>query len=108
MRPPGPGTQSPGPLRVEDAVVRVMRGSRGGQLDLIPSRFDFSKHLRRSVKPDATVLDGWRLFGHEIDHSRGYPKLMRGDYRWLGNAKYFDEEFGKEFFQRPGMKPQKR
>lgn len=212
IQPPGPETRSPGTLRTEDAVVRIMQGPRGGQLDLVPSRFDFSKHLRRSVKPDATVLarciaqhfehkdlvlidcaptesvfttaayhasrfvlvpvrpeyfatigfpllqrsltafreenqghsidvigvvinnsfyhggndggpekerampeireeaqkNGWRLFRHEIDHSRGYPKLMRGDYRWLGNAKYFEKEFGEEFFERLGMRSANR
>ena len=46
----------------------------------------------------------WRLFRHEIEHSRGFPKLMRGDYKWLGNAVYF-YEFADEFFERLGMKP---
>ena len=57
MHPPGPGKPSPTPLQIEDAIVSVIRTtSRGGQLDLIPSRFDFSHHLTESLKPDPRVL----------------------------------------------------
>lgn len=56
MHPPAPEKASPTKLRVEDAVVRVGRWRKGGRLDLIPSRFDFSKHLTDSLKPDESVL----------------------------------------------------
>lgn len=56
MHPPGPGKAWPTKLQVEDAVVRIASWRKGGQLDLIPSRFDFSKHLTDSLKPDETVL----------------------------------------------------
>lgn len=46
---------------------------------------------------------GWELFRHEIEHSRGYPKLMRGDTKYRGNAAYF-YEFADEFFKRLGIK----
>jgi len=207
MHPPGPGKPSPTPLKIEDAVVRIIRTtSRGGHLDLIPSRFDFSHHLTDSLKPDPRVLaecighhfqgkdlvlidcaptesvfttaayhasgfvlvpvrpeffatigfpllrqsldafrdgnrghkidvvgvvinnafydggndggpekqqalreikeearkNGWRLFKTQIPHSRGFPKRMRGDYRWLGNAELFPV-FAREFFSRLGL-----
>lgn len=208
MRPPGEGRLSPTRLRIEDAVVEIARYRKGGRLDLIPSRFDFSNHLTKSLKPDETRLarcvaehfqhkdlilidcaptesvftmaayhasryvlvpvkpeffatigfpllkqsldtfrsgnrghtidvvgvvinnsfydggnrggpekerampdirteaanNGWKLFRHEIEHSRGYPKLMRGDDKWSGNATYF-YEFADEFFERLGMTP---
>ena len=57
MRPPGPGKPAPTELKIEDAVVPISRPRTGpGQLDLIPSRFDFSNHLTESLKPDAGVL----------------------------------------------------
>lgn len=57
------------------------------------------------IKAEAAT-NGWQLFRHQIDHSRGYPKRMRGNYKWLGNARYF-YEFADEFFERLGMKPGK-
>lgn len=41
----------------------------------------------------------WHIFDNEIPHSRGFPKLMRGDRSYLGNAERF-EEFAAEFFDR--------
>jgi chromosome partitioning protein len=41
--------------------------------------------------------NGWHIFQNEIPHSRGFPKLMRGDYSWSGNAWRFDL-FANEFF----------
>ena len=40
----------------------------------------------------------WKLFSNEIPHSRGFPKRMRGDYRYSGNAMLFGL-FAEEFFQ---------
>ena len=203
MHPPGPGRPSPTTLKIEDAVFRVGRAPGGGELDLIPSRFDFSHYLTESLKPDASVLarciadhfqqkdlvlidcaptesvfttaayhasrfvlvpvkpeffatigfpllrqsldtfrqrngghtidvvgvvinnafyhggndggpekqqalqdinaeatnNGWELFRNQIPHSRGFPKLMRGNYRHLGNATSF-YHFATEFFKR--------
>ena len=48
--------------------------------------------------------NGWRLFRHEIEHSRGFPKLMRGDDKWLANA-VCCYEFADEFFERLALKP---
>lgn len=56
MHPPGPGKPSPTQLDVEDTVVSVGKWRNGGRLDLIPSRFDFSRHLTESLKPDESVL----------------------------------------------------
>ena len=57
MHPPGAAKPSPTKLKIEDAVTRVSRvSSTGAHLDLIPSRFDFAKHLTDSLKPDASVL----------------------------------------------------
>ena len=44
----------------------------------------------------------WKLFSNEIPYSRGFPKLMRGDYQYSGNAGSFPD-FASEFFQRLGL-----
>lgn len=212
FRPPGPGKASTTRLQIEDAVIRIEPSiSRSQQverhLDLIPSRFDFSRHLTESLKPDPTILakriaeyfqdkdlilvdcaptesvfttaayhasryilvpvkpeyfatigfpllgeslegfrqdnqghkidvvgvvvnhwsydggnsggpetqealrdikeeaknNGWKLFEEEILHSRGFPKMMRGNYSYLGNALSSFHPFAHEFFQRVGL-----
>ena len=207
MHPPAPGKPSPTPLKIEDAVAPIISANKGGgQLDLIPSRFDFSNHLTDSLKPDPSVLarciadhfqekdlvlidcaptesvfttaayhashfvlvpvrpeffatigfpllresldafrhknmghkidvvgvvinnafydggndggpekqqalreikeeaekNGWALFNMQIPHSRGFPKQMRGDHLWSGNADLFPY-FAREFFRRLGL-----
>lgn len=46
--------------------------------------------------------NGWHVFENEIPFSRGFPKMMRGDYSYLGNAKKFNR-FADEFFNRIGL-----
>lgn len=46
--------------------------------------------------------NGWHIFSREMYHSRGYPKLMRGDYRHSGDAGYF-WTFAEEFFDHLGI-----
>ena len=54
-QPPTGGVTSPGPLDISDVVVgNTPLGRRN--LQLIPSRFDFSDNLIDSIKPDPQVL----------------------------------------------------
>lgn len=46
--------------------------------------------------------NGWHVFENEIPFSRGFPKMMRGDYNYLGNAELF-YQFADEFFNRIGL-----
>lgn len=46
--------------------------------------------------------NGWSIFESEIPHSRGFPKIMRGDYRYRGNSGQF-QNFSKEFFDALGL-----
>jgi chromosome partitioning protein len=41
--------------------------------------------------------NSWPIYKHEIPHSRGFPKIMRGDYSYPGNAPLF-AYFADEFF----------
>lgn len=45
----------------------------------------------------------WRIFDNEIPFSRGFPKMMRGDHNWLGNAedfRYFAKELRRALSER--------
>lgn len=44
-----------------------------------------------------STKNGWPIFETELLFSRGYPKLMRGDYSYPGNAQSF-WRFANEFF----------
>lgn len=46
--------------------------------------------------------NGWHVFEREIPFSRGFPKLMRGDNSYSGNADMF-YQFANEFFDRIGL-----
>lgn len=46
--------------------------------------------------------NGWHIFENQIPHSRGFPKLMRGDRSHGGNSRRFDL-FAKEFFNHLGL-----
>lgn len=46
--------------------------------------------------------NGWHIFRNEIPYSRGFPKMMRGDYSYPGNAPMF-YRFADEFFNRIGL-----
>lgn len=46
--------------------------------------------------------NGWHVFKQQMYHSRGYPKLMRGDYSYQGDAAYF-WVFANEFFDHLGF-----
>ncbi len=46
--------------------------------------------------------NGWPIYSNQMLHSRGYPKIMRGDNSYSGNADYFPL-FANEFFQSVGL-----
>lgn len=46
--------------------------------------------------------NGWPIYANELYHSRGYPKIMRGDNSYSGNAVYFPY-FADEFFDSLGL-----
>lgn len=50
----------------------------------------------REIRTEARQ-NGWPLFKTEIPFSRGFPKIMRGDHSYSGNAAMFPR-FAKEFF----------
>jgi chromosome partitioning protein len=55
----------------------------------------------REIRAESTK-NGWPIYKHEMMHSRGYPKMMRGDNLHLGNAEFFGR-FSNEFFSSVGL-----
>lgn len=53
------------------------------------------------IEEEATKNE-WHIFETELEFSRGYPKLMRGDYNFPGNAARF-WRFADEFFTTVGL-----
>jgi len=53
------------------------------------------------IKAEA-AKNKWHVFSKEIPFSRGFPKLMRGDNSYSGNADMF-YQFADEFFGRIGL-----
>lgn len=59
---------------------------------------------RRSIKEiqQQSRKNRWHVFKTEIPHSRGFPKMMRGDFSHLGDAPLF-YKFSEEFFDHLGL-----
>jgi chromosome partitioning protein len=67
-------------------------GNNGG-----PEKEKAMKEIKAESKKNE-----WPIFKHEIPHSRGFPKIMRGDNTYSGNADYF-VRFADEFFASIGF-----
>lgn len=48
------------------------------------------------------LRNGWHVFANQIPFSRGFPKIMRGDESYSGNAREFPR-FADEFFNKIGL-----
>lgn len=55
----------------------------------------------RDIKAEV-AKNSWRVFENEIPFSRGFPKKMRGDHSYSGNADMFPR-FAREFFDCIGL-----
>lgn len=55
----------------------------------------------RSIQQEC-AKNGWHIFSKQMYHSRGYPKLMRGDYSYPGDAALF-WTFAQEFLDHLGL-----
>ena len=60
---------------------------------------------RRSLDEihDEAARNGWHVFGRQLRYSRGFPKMMRGDYSYLGDAPDIFDAFAEGFFARLGL-----
>ena len=95
---------------LNDSLDLFRSNNRGHQIDVIGvvinnSAYHYSGN-RGGPERDRSLREihqeaeesGWRIFENQIPFSRGFPKMMRGDFSHLGNAYDFDN-FASEFFQ---------
>lgn len=68
-------------------------GNAGG-----PEKARAMKEIRQEA-----AESGWHIFESQLGYSRGFPKVMRGDYNYLGNARRDFHRFAGEFFAMPEL-----
>jgi chromosome partitioning protein len=94
---------------LQQSIEGFRNKNRGHQIDVVgvvinnafydggndggPEKETAIKEIRAEAKKN-----GWPIYSHQLMHSRGYPKLMRGNNSYIGNAQYF-VSFANEFFQ---------
>lgn len=82
---------------LEVAGVVVNNAFYHGGNDGGPEKARAMQDIRKECK-----ANGWTLFSQQMYHSRGYPKLMRGDYSHQGDAALF-WTFANEFLEKIGV-----
>ena len=99
---------------LHDSLDAFRRGNRGHQIDVIGvvinnSAYHYSGNRggperERSLREirHAARTNGWHVFERQLPLSRGFPKMMRGDFNHLGDAPLY-RLFAKEFFRRLGF-----
>ena len=61
-----------------------------------------SRRAKEEVEEECRK-NNWKMFKNELRFSRGYPKMMRGDYSYPGNAPGDFRSFAGEFFSSLGF-----
>ncbi len=54
---------------------------------------------RKEILQDAAA-NNWCIFENELKYSRGFPKMMRGNYNQTGKALPMFSQFANELFKR--------
>ena len=99
---------------LNDSLDAFRRSNRGHQIDVIGvvinnSSYHYSGNnggpeRERSLGEihNAARTNEWHVFERQLPLSRGFPKMMRGDFNHLGDAPLY-RGFAEEFFQRLGF-----
>ena len=99
---------------LNDSLRDFRSANRGHQIEVIGIVVnDATYQMRNRGGPErrASMLEineeatknGWHVFSSEIKYSRGFPKLMRGDTSYSGDAPGEIEKFANEFFGQPEL-----
>lgn len=99
---------------LRDSLADFKRHNRGHRIDVTGVVINNSSYhyggneggpeRRRSmeeIEKEASA-NGWRIFETQLPFSRGFPKMMRGDFRSPGDALQY-RYFAEEFFARLGI-----
>ena len=99
---------------LQDSLDTFRRNNRGHQIDVIGvvinnATYDGGndggpekKRAMDEIDSEATRNE-WYIFKRELGYSRGFPKMMRGDYSYLGNSQLDFNIFATEFFGMPEL-----
>ena len=98
---------------LHESLMRFKKGNRGHSIDVtgvvINNGFYHGgnaggpeKERALSEIREETRRNCWYIYKNEIPFSRGFPKMMRGDYNYLGNAIEF-YKFAREFLTSIGL-----
>lgn len=83
--------------RIDVAGIVINNAFYDGGNDGGPEKLRAMRDIRQEAQSN-----GWNIFGVEIPFSRGFPKIMRGDNSYSGNAIMFPR-FAKQFFDSIGL-----
>lgn len=99
---------------LNDSLTAFRSRNRGHFLDVIGvvinnSSYHYSGNqggperqtAMREIKEEARK-NGWHIFNKQIPLSRGFPKMMRGNFSHLGDARRYGH-FASEFFKKLGL-----
>ena len=99
---------------LNDSLKRFRNSNQGHQIDVIGIIINDAAYLgnnkggpeRRTAMQEIKAEAGkneWHIFKSQIKYSRGFPKLMRGDTSYTGDAGYLMSRFADEIFSRPEL-----
>ena len=99
---------------LNDSLQTFRSDNRGHQIDVIGvvvndatygGGNDGGPEKKRSIDEIKEESDEnkWHVFNNHLGYSRGFPKMMRGDNTYLGNAPSEFAKFAKELFNRPEL-----
>lgn len=98
---------------LNDSLTKFKDENRGHLIDVIGvvinnstyQKFNHegpeSKEAKGEIRAEAHKNE-WHVFKNEIPLSTGFPKIMRGNFKYLGKAEDF-QFFAKEFFKKLGF-----
>lgn len=99
---------------LNDSLESFRNANRGHQIDVIGvvinnGTYDGGndggpekERAMREIREEAAKNE-WHIFRNQLRYSRGFPKMMRGDYNYLGNALIDYVRFADEFFGSLGL-----
>lgn len=99
---------------LKDSLDAFRGKNRGNQIDVIGivinnAAYDGGNNggpekcaAMREISTEAAE-NRWHIFNKQLGYSRGFPKIMRGNYTYLGNAQSDFKAFAQEFFHMPEL-----
>ena len=95
---------------LNDSLNAFRNKNKGHQIDVIgvvvnDSNYQTGPEERMSLTEirSESQQNNWPIFEHKLYYSKGFPKIMRGNYKRLGDANWVFEQFAAEFFATPEL-----